>query len=118
MDTQVSSSFRLVSAPIAVLLISASMSGCTLVGPDYQRPSVTPPEQFRSHVGLNEASSLADLPWWQVFNDKALQVLIKQALSENYDLQIATARIEQARAQVGVARADLYPQVGYEAITS
>jgi multidrug efflux system outer membrane protein len=50
-----------------------------------------------------------------VFNDKALQGLITQALAGNYDLKVAVARIEEARAQVAVVRADLYPQVGYQA---
>jgi outer membrane protein, multidrug efflux system len=97
------------------MLLAAGMAGC-VVGPEYQRPVVTPPTQFRSQIGPAEASSLADLPWWQVFNDKALQSLISEGLANNYDLQVAVARIDEASAQVGVARADLYPQVGYGAI--
>jgi multidrug efflux system outer membrane protein len=100
-------------ALFVALLIAVGLAGCA-VGPDYHRPSITPTAQYKSQVGPSEASSLADLPWWQVFNDPALQSLITQALAGNYDLQLATARIEQARALVGVSRADLYPQVGYE----
>jgi multidrug efflux system outer membrane protein len=99
------------------LLCAVSVAGCA-VGPEYKRPEVTPVQQFRSQVGPSESSSLADLPWWQVFNDPALQELITQALSQNYDLQTAAARVEQARAQVAVARADLYPQVGYDGIAA
>ena len=97
-----------------VLLMSCCCAGGTTVGPDYKRPEVTPAPQFRSQIGASEASSLADLPWWSVFNDKALQKLATEALTNSYDLQAATARIVQARALVGVAQADLYPQVGYD----
>jgi len=97
-----------------VLAVVMTISGC-VVGPEYRRPDVTPPQQFRSQVAPAEAGSLADLPWWQVFNDKALQGLITQALAGNYDLKVAVSRIEQARQQVNVARADYWPQVGYQA---
>ena len=71
-------------------------------------------EDFRSQIGPSEAQSLADLPWWQVFNDKALQSLIVTALEHNYDLELAADRVEQARALVGVAASQLYPQIGYQ----
>ena len=58
------------------------------------------------------------MPWWSVFNDQALQSLITEALTNNYDLQVAVARIEQARASVGVAQADLYPQIGYQGVAA
>ena len=97
-----------------MLAVAVTIGGC-VVGPEYRRPDVTPPKEFRSQVAPAEAGSLADLPWWQVFNDKALQGLITQALSGNYDLKVAVARIEQARQQVDVSRADYWPQVGYQA---
>jgi len=84
------------------------------VGPDYKRLEVKPVEDFRSQVGPLEANSLANLPWWQVFNDKALQGLIATALEHNYDLELAADRVEQARALVGVAASQLYPQIGYQ----
>jgi outer membrane protein, multidrug efflux system len=98
----------------AVLAVAVTIGGC-VVGPEYRRPDVIPPKEFRSQVAPAEAGSLADLPWWQVFNDKALQGLITQALAGNYDLKVAVTRIEQARAQVDVVRADFWPQVGYQA---
>jgi outer membrane protein, multidrug efflux system len=101
----------------AALLMAVGLAGCA-VGPEYQRPKITPTPVFKSQIGPSEANSIADLPWWEVFNDKALQSLITQALAGNYDLQTATARIEQARALVGVSQADLYPQVGYEGTAS
>jgi multidrug efflux system outer membrane protein len=58
-----------------------------------------------------QAASFADLPWWQVFQDPQLQELIRTALKENYDLQLATERIAAARAQVTITRSSLFPQV-------
>src|SRR5947199_162234 len=84
------------------------------VGPQYRRPPVETPEDFRGRIGPAEAASFADLPWWQVFGDSTLQDLVRRALADNYDLQTAVARIEEARAQVGVAASDLYPHVGYQ----
>ena len=84
------------------------------VGPNYRRPPVETPDDFRGRIGPEDAASFADLPWWDVFGDTALQRLVRLSLVGNYGLQSAVARIEQARAQVGVAAADLYPQVGYE----
>jgi outer membrane protein, multidrug efflux system len=100
---------------LAALLAVCAIAGCA-VGPVYKRPDVTPVDQFRFQVGLSEATSIADLPWWSIFNDRALQSLITEALTNNYDLQLAVSRIEQARALVGVARADFYPQIGYQGI--
>ncbi len=97
-------------------LLAVGAAGCVAVGPNYKRPDAAPVKEFRSQVGAAEASSLADLPWWQVFNDPALQGLIKEGLENSYDLKATLARIDQASAQVGVVRADLYPQVGYEAL--
>jgi multidrug efflux system outer membrane protein len=91
---------------IVVLLLS----GCTL-GPDYFRPKVLVPDNYRGVAGAPAAESIADLPWWEVFKDPTLQELTREALSANYDLQTAAARVEEARAQIGVARSFLYPQV-------
>src|SRR6185369_10641000 len=62
-----------------------------------------------------EASSLADLPWWEVFGDPALRTLIQEALASNYDLRIAAERVQQARAQSMIARAAFFPTIGYTA---
>ena len=90
------------------------VAGCK-VGPNYNRPVVQTPTAFRN-VSENpqaqaQAASYADLPWWQVFQDSQLQELIRTALKQNYDLQIATERINEARAQVTVTRSNLFPQV-------
>src|SRR5215471_6039174 len=90
------------------------LAGC-VVGPKYEKPNVTVPEGFRSQIQPPDASSFADLPWWSVFNDKALQELINESLVNNNDIQVAVARIEQARAMVGVVQSEGKPQIGYEA---
>ena len=83
------------------------------VGPDYKRPEITAPQDFRSQMQPTEAASLADQAWWDVFGDAHLQKLIGEALANNYDLQTAAARVEESRALVGVAASQLYPQIGY-----
>jgi outer membrane protein, multidrug efflux system len=99
---------------IGALLCSAFLSAC-MVGPKYHRPVVQTPNTFRD-LAENpqiqaQSASYADLPWWQVFKDPKLQELIRTALKQNYDLQIATERINAARAQVTVTRSRLFPQV-------
>jgi outer membrane protein, multidrug efflux system len=84
------------------------------VGPDYKQPAMESVNEFRSQIGASEANSLADLPWWKVFDDHVLQQLIAQALAHNYDLQFAAARVEQARALVWVSASEFYPQIGYQ----
>jgi outer membrane protein, multidrug efflux system len=85
------------------------------VGPDYKRPDPAPVEEFRSQIGPAENVSLADLPWWGVFKDPQLQQLVAEALAHNYDLQLAVARVDQARSLVWVAASPFYPQAGYQA---
>jgi multidrug efflux system outer membrane protein len=97
------------------LLLAASMlSGCT-VGPNYHRPVVQTPAAFHgpdeSQQAEAQAASFADLPWWQVFHDPQLQELIRTALKQNYDLQLAVERVSAARAQVGIVRSNQFPQV-------
>jgi multidrug efflux system outer membrane protein len=76
---------------------------------------VSVPAQFRDQPPQSGVSSFADLPWWSVFDDKALQDLITEGLENNYDLQVAVARIAQARALVDVAASAGKPQIGYGA---
>jgi outer membrane protein, multidrug efflux system len=95
------------------MVMLGSMAGC-MVGPNYHRPAAQTPGVFRdlSENPPAQASSFADLRWWQVFQDPQLQELIRTALKENYDLQLATERISAARAQVTITRSSLFPQVG------
>ena len=88
------------------------------VGPHYQRPAVDTPDDFRGRLDPADAASFADLPWWQVFDDPTLHGLVGGALEGNYDLQAAVARIDQARAQIGVAASQFFPQIGYQGTAS
>src|SRR5579871_3532143 len=91
-------------------LIAFGLAGCT-VGPNYQRPTVPVPQNFRAPEPLPapQAASLADLKWFEVFNDPELQKLMRAALEHNYDLRDAVARVEQARASLGITRSSQYP---------
>ena len=97
----------------AIMACSACLlSGC-LVGPRYQRPVVKAPASIRGQAAA-EAASLADLPWWEVFQDETLRGLVKTALANNNDLRIAVKRVEQARQLTVQAHAEYMPNVGYE----
>jgi multidrug efflux system outer membrane protein len=98
---------------IAVLIAAGWLASCT-VGPNYQRPVVRIPQNFRVPDPLPEpqAASLADLKWWEIFRDEKLQDLICAALTANYDLREAVARVEEARANVSVTRSNQFPQLG------
>lgn len=97
--------------PIAVA-IGVVFTGCT-VGPNYHRPAVSVPAAFRAPAPLpaDQAASLADLKWFEVFKDPELQTLIRTGLTQNYDLRDAVARVQQARASLGITRSNQFPQV-------
>lgn len=86
------------------------LAGC-MVGPNYARPEMPKPDQFRFVQAPAQAESLADAPWFQVFNDPTLQALIREAIANNLDLRAAAARVEEARARAGIAASYLYPEV-------
>jgi outer membrane protein, multidrug efflux system len=88
------------------------LSGCK-VGPNYQRPKVAAPPAFRGAEGAAQQASLADLPWWDIFKDPQLNALIKTALTNNYDLAAAVARVEQGRQIAAQARSEYFPAIGY-----
>ena len=99
---------RISSNGILAIVAAGLVRRCA-VGPDYKRPAVVTPESFRGQVVHTEATSLADAPWWEAFQDPTLRQLIQEALVHNYDVQLAAARVQQARAQVGVARSQFFP---------
>jgi outer membrane protein, multidrug efflux system len=104
-------------APLGfAIVVCAFGMGCK-VGPNYRRPTVQTPTEYRELKDAPQTqvqpqvASYADLPWWQVFQDPTLQELIRTALKQNYDLQLATERINAGRAQVQITRSNLFPQV-------
>ncbi|HTQ80942.1 MAG TPA: efflux transporter outer membrane subunit [Thermoanaerobaculia bacterium] len=87
----------------------AGLTGC-VVGPNYQRPPLSIPEAHRgATVSAAEAASLADQAWWDVFRDDALKGLLNEAFKNGYDLRLAAARVEEARANAGINRALYLP---------
>ena len=102
---------------IAISIAAALLSACT-VGPNYQRPVVQTPAAFHDASESQQVEartdSFADLPWWQVFHGPKLQELIRTALKQNYDLQLAVERVNAARAQVGIVRSNQFPQVSVD----
>ena len=99
---------RLITWSMGFLL----MAGCA-IGPDYRKPDVSSPPAWQ--VDTKQAQDTANTAWWEQFNDPALSDLIATALRQNYDLRIATARVEEYYGRYGATRADLFPQVGYGA---
>ncbi len=101
---------------ISLVMIASLLIGCT-VGPNYHKPTVPVPTAYHAEndnpqdQAQAQAASFADLPWWQIFQDPVLQDLIRLCLKQNYDLQTATEKITQARAQLMVTRSNQYPQV-------
>ena len=95
---------------IGGLMTALVLSGC-MVGPDYRRPEVAVPSDFRGATpqAAQDARSFGDLEWWKVFQDEQLQALIRTALEQNYDLRVAAQRILQARSQVVIARSFQFP---------
>ena len=110
---------------ISFVVLTLFTCGCT-VGPNYKRPKVDVPVTYRGVADQNTAQSpqgssqqtsqsaersLGDQKWWEVFQDQQLRELISTALKQNYDVRIAAARILEARAQLGITRADQLPTV-------
>lgn len=89
-------------------------AGCA-VGPNYKKPAVPTPPEYRGlpadQIGKSGAASFGDQKWWDAFQDQALRDLIQTALKQNYDVRIAAARILEARAQLGITLADQYPSI-------
>lgn len=94
----------------SVFAAVAMLAGCT-VGPNYHRPAVDVPSDYRNANLPPRTPSIASEKWWTVFKDPELQKLIHRAVEQNYDVRIAASRILQAQAQLGITRADQFPQV-------
>jgi multidrug efflux system outer membrane protein len=92
------------------------LAGCA-VGPNYKRPAIDSPAAFRTeNPGTN--APYVELNWWEIYKDDKLQALIREALTNNYDLRIAMARVEQANALAMQARSQFVPSVNYNGTVS
>ena len=102
------------SERLSLLILCASviwLSGCA-VGPNYKRPDVSVPASYRGQTASPAAKidpALGVEEWATVFQDQELRRLIRGALQNNYDVRIAAARVQEARAQLAITRADQFP---------
>jgi outer membrane protein, multidrug efflux system len=98
----------------AALILVPLMTGCK-VGPNYKRPVLVTPDQYRGVAPdlSNQPGTqpFAEMQWETVFQDETLRALIKEALANNYNMKIAASRILQAQAVVGITRANQLPNV-------
>src|SRR5438105_225725 len=101
-------------ATFGVVFFALLSVGCA-VGPNYKKPAVPVPPEYRGlspdQAGKSEVASFGDQKWWDAFQDETLSDLIRTALKQNYDVGIAAARILEARAALGISRADQLPSV-------
>ena len=96
---------------VSLLLLSLTCTYAT--GQKYQRPAVQTPTAHRGDTATQpDPQTLANLRWFQVFKDERLQELIRDALVFNYDLREAVARVDAARANLGITRSDQFPTIG------
>ncbi len=91
---------------ILILSVSALTAGCALT-PDYEQPDLDVPDKYVEDVVAGD--SIANLDWWELFQDEQLQALVRTALEENEDLGIALQRIAEARAALTITRANQFP---------
>ena len=97
---------------ICIIVSLVLAAGCTM-GPDYERPEIDTPVVYRDT--FPDGESVANMPWWELFGDTVLQDLIDTALANNRNLRAAISRIDEARAALGIVRADLFPRLNYAA---
>lgn len=92
---------------LAALVAIAALAGCMTVGPDYKRPQTDLPEHWPGDAAAEPVSAT----WWKGYGDPVLERMVDDALVHNLDLRFAIARVDEARAALGIARADQYPGV-------
>ncbi|CAN7144833.1 efflux transporter outer membrane subunit [Pseudomonas sp. LjRoot71] len=104
--------------PLPTLLaLSLALTACTL-GPDYQRPQLQTPAQFKQIEGWTQAQpgdALARSSWWQLYGDAELNALVERLNVSNQNLAASEAQYRQARALVRGARAAFYPSLSSSA---
>ena len=99
---------------LIILCLTAVSTGC-MVGPNYKRPAVPAPPQYRAGENQPSQASLGETKWFDLFQDDTLRGLIKDALQANYDIQIAAQRVLAAEGQLSATRSGLFPQFGAHA---
>lgn len=99
---------------VFVVCLAAALAGCK-VGPNYKRPDVPAPPQFRAGEAQPSQASLGDTKWFDLFQDETLRGLIREALQANYDIRIAAQRVLEAQGQLSATRSGLFPQLNGQA---
>jgi NodT family efflux transporter outer membrane factor (OMF) lipoprotein len=101
---------------VGLILAAVLLAACT-VGPNYKRPAVATPGAFRNGPppGADPAASIADTKWQNLFSDDTVNQMVTKALANNFDLRIAAERAQEARAQLGITRANQFPSLDAEA---
>jgi NodT family efflux transporter outer membrane factor (OMF) lipoprotein len=94
---------------LLIICIAVVSTGC-MVGPNYKRPAVPVPAEFRAGETQPSQTSLRDTKWFDVFQDDTLRGLIKDALVSNHDIRIATQRVLQSQGQLMATRSAVFPQ--------
>ncbi len=102
---------KILKSIVISFFLALAVSSC-MVGPKLEKPVVDAEEQFRFDSIAGD--SMINLAWWELFSEPELETMIYIALEHNQDILIAMSRIEQAYAVLGVSKADLYPQFGYD----
>lgn len=98
-----------------MILLAGLCAGCTL-GPEYRRPDLDIPQDYRHGATALPAATLPAVPaWWRGFGDSELDALVAEGLAANHDLAIATSRVDEFAARVSGTRAQGLPQAGYGA---
>ena len=99
------------STLFGMIAVAIVLSGCTMVGPDYVKPTAKEPTQWLESSDPKIASKAVEFSdWWTVFSDPVLNNLVDTAYQQNLSLQIAGLRIYEARAELGIAFGFQYPQ--------
>ncbi|MDR2837970.1 MAG: efflux transporter outer membrane subunit [Azonexus sp.] len=98
------------------LALALALAGCA-IGPDYQRPATTLPENY-PEAGQTTAAAAVNNRWWTLFADATLNDLVDQALKNNADVRLAIARIEQAEAVARETGSLYFPEIDVEAGSS
>jgi len=95
----------------AVLCAAGLLLSACAVGPDYQRPKIESPGDWR--IDYPKAAEVANTKWWEQFGDPALDQLVEEALLENLDIRAAAARVDQFLGVLSSTRSQFFPQFGY-----
>ena len=95
---------------VSPIILLSMLTSCAL-GPDYKRPALEVPTEYRWQTEQDTSSAFGELGWWQIYSDPALRQTLNAALAENLDVRIAATRVEQARATLGSTRLQMFPQI-------